>query len=155
VLPGAAGAAGLPAASGTLPSGVTANGAATDPSSAAAVSAAPGPLSVGERDYSSAGSPAVSTAVGAATAQAGRGAPSESIPMICPQLAFAPLVSGCESVLGPLNGPVGEQLAHTGTPIAIGLAGLFFVALGAVLYRRSSGRGNDPARDHLRRLETR
>ncbi|MBJ7598478.1 hypothetical protein, partial [Candidatus Nephthysia bennettiae] len=98
--------------------------------------------SLGERDYSSAGSTAGTVAVSAATAQGAQASqgrtPPESAPMICPQLAFAPLVSGCEAVLGPLNGPVGEKLAHTGTPIALGLAGLFFIGLGTVLYRRSS-----------------
>jgi hypothetical protein len=161
--PAAAGVAGAPALpsglapSGALPSGVTASGAAIDPSSGAAVSAVQGPLRLGEHDYSSAGSPTTFAAVDAAAAQRDPASqtPAQSAPMICPQLTFAPLVSGCESVLGPLNGPLGEGLAHTGTPIALGLAGLFFIGVGGLLYRRSSRREDDSATSPLRRLETR
>ncbi|MDQ6744117.1 MAG: hypothetical protein M3Z97_14595, partial [Candidatus Dormibacteraeota bacterium] len=162
--PAAAGIGGTPALpsglapSSSLPPGVIGSGAAIDPSSGAAVTAAGGSTSLGERDYSSAGSPATLTAVDGAAAQrsaAQPGTPAQSAPMICPQLAFAPLVSGCESVLGPLNGPVGETLAHTGTPIAIGVAGLFLLGLGGVLYRRSSKREDSSAASPLRSVETR
>jgi hypothetical protein len=127
-----------------LPAGISASGASLDPGApSGTVGARPVSLSLGERDYSSAGSTGGAVAVGAATAHGGQasqggGTPLQSAPMICPQLAFAPLVSGCETVLGPLNGPVGEKLAHTGTPIVLGLAGLFLVGIGTVLYRRSS-----------------
>lgn len=160
---GGAGAAGLARAvilpaslgpAGGLPTGVISASAAIDPSSGIPWSTSPASFTLGEHDYSSAGSRtslAVDAATGSRAAQAGTPAPS--VPMICPQLTFAPLVSGCESVLGPLNGPLGEHLAHSGTPIAIGLAGLFLLGVGGILYRRSSRREVAAAERRMGRLE--
>jgi LPXTG-motif cell wall-anchored protein len=64
------------------------------------------------------------------------------------------LVDGCKSVLGPLVSPL-DQLAHTGSPIVLGLAGLLIMALGAVVYRRSSRTDRDGRRRRLQGLGTR
>jgi hypothetical protein len=183
-LPNPAGAAGVPAgagfpagaalpagAAGALPSGVSSASSPVDPSSgsssAAAAAFAPGPLSLGERDFSSSGSAGASAgSSGAAVAGSnptGQASPvsasSQPVSTICPQLTFAPLVTGCQSVLGPLNGPlsgpVGQNLAHTGTPIALGLAGLLLIGLGAVLYRRSGRYQASAASGRYGRFEAR
>ena len=54
-------------------------------------------------------------------------------PVICPQLAFQPLVSGCQALLGPIGG---GALAQTGASILLGLFGLLAVCAGFLVYRR-------------------
>jgi hypothetical protein len=60
-------------------------------------------------------------------------------PVFCPQLAFQPLVAGCEALSNPITG---GGLAETGLPILIGLTGLLVVGAGWLLYVRS--RAADP-----------
>jgi hypothetical protein len=75
----------------------------------------------------------------ASPAGAGPGVTSDSdlqtTPVICPQLAFRPLVAGCESLLRPISG---GGLASTGLSIVSGLAGLLAIVTGWLVYRRSS-----------------
>jgi hypothetical protein len=54
--------------------------------------------------------------------------------VFCPQLAFRPLVVGCESLFNPITG---EALAKTGLSILIGLTGLLTIGVGWLLYVRS------------------
>jgi hypothetical protein len=60
----------------------------------------------------------------------------QGTPMVCPELVFAPLVAGCETLFNPVTGKV-PGLASTGLPILSGLAGLLLIAIGCLLYRRS------------------
>jgi hypothetical protein len=55
-------------------------------------------------------------------------------PVFCPQLAFRPLVAGCEALSNPITG---GGLADTGLPILIGLTGLLMVGAGWLLHVRS------------------
>jgi hypothetical protein len=57
----------------------------------------------------------------------------QSTPVICPQLAFQPLIAGCESLLRPVSG---GGLASTGLSIIFGLTGLLAIVTGWLLYRR-------------------
>ena len=61
-------------------------------------------------------------------------APDQQLPLVCPQLVFQPIVTGCQALLnqGTLGG-----LANTGTPVLIALAGLLLVGTGSLVYRRS------------------
>jgi hypothetical protein len=59
---------------------------------------------------------------------------TQGFPEFCPQLVFAPLVSGCHSVLDPM---ARGGLADTGMPILAGLLGLLLVGTGTLVYRRS------------------
>jgi len=59
--------------------------------------------------------------------------------VFCPQLAFRPLVAGCEALSNPITS---GGLAETGLPILIGLTGLLMVGAGWLLYVRS--RAADP-----------
>jgi hypothetical protein len=62
-------------------------------------------------------------------------APGQEPSLFCPQLAFQPLVNGCQALLNP-GGTFGG-LANTGSPILIALTGWFLIATGWLLYRRS------------------
>jgi LPXTG-motif cell wall-anchored protein len=136
---GTSGAGGTPELAAGLPTGgVAVSGSIADPSAALAVDTAQARYRMGERDYSSSGSPASSSGSGGAGTAATDPALQDPSPVatVCPQLAFAPMISGCQLVLGPLSGPL-SRLAHTGTPIALALAGLVFIVLGAIIFRRS------------------
>jgi hypothetical protein len=67
----------------------------------------------------------------AASADTGQGTP-----MVCPELVFAPLIAGCQTLFNPANGSV-PGLASTGMPILSGLAGLLLIGIGGLVYRRS------------------
>jgi hypothetical protein len=60
--------------------------------------------------------------------------PDQQSSLFCPQLAFQPLISGCQAVFEP--GTSGG-LANTGTPILIALVGWFLIGTGSLVYRRS------------------
>jgi len=64
--------------------------------------------------------------------------PDQQLPLVCPQLVFQPLVTGCQALLnqGTLGG-----LANTGSPILIALAGLLLIGTGSLVYRRSGATG--------------
>jgi hypothetical protein len=133
------GAVGTPGLSAGAQAGSLAlSGSTGDPSASLAVDPAQARFSVGERDYSSTGSAAsTSGSAGAGTTATDPSLQGPSpVATVCPQLAFAPMISGCQTVLAPLNGPL-SRLAHTGTPIALALAGLVFMVLGAIIYRRT------------------
>jgi len=70
----------------------------------------------------------------AAAPSAGVRAMGQSVPVICSQLVFRALVSGCQALLGPIGG---GGLAATGTPLLTGLAGALLVLVGALIYWRS------------------
>jgi hypothetical protein len=61
--------------------------------------------------------------------------------VFCPQLAFRPLVAGCETLFNPITG---GGLAETGLPILIGLTGLLTVGAGWLLYVRSGAADRVP-----------
>jgi hypothetical protein len=63
--------------------------------------------------------------------------PDQQPSLFCPQLAFEPLVSGCQAILNP--GTLG-RLANTGSPALIALAGWLLIATGSLVYRRSTVR---------------
>ncbi|MDQ6789224.1 MAG: hypothetical protein M3075_00935 [Candidatus Dormibacteraeota bacterium] len=73
----------------------------------------------------------LSASVNPASADTGQG-----IPMVCPELVFAPLIAGCQTLFNPANGSV-PGLASTGMPILSGLAGLLLIGIGGLVYRRS------------------
>jgi LPXTG-motif cell wall-anchored protein len=160
------GAAGvLPDSSGAVASPPDIPGGAASlagPGAALSAGPAPAPLSMGERDYSSSGSPgsaSLSGGAGSAGASPAGASPALQDPgpvaTICPQLAFTPLITGCQTVLAPLSGPVLSRLAHTGSPILLALAGLLLVGLGAILYRRSRPRRQDRRPGRLKGVLTR
>jgi hypothetical protein len=138
-VPGTSGAGSTPGlAAGAQAGSLAVSGSTGDPSASLAVDPAQARFSVGERDYSSTGSAAsTSGSAGAGTTATDPSLQGPSpVATVCPQLAFAPMISGCQTVLAPLNGPL-SRLAHTGTPIALALAGLVFMVLGAIIYRRT------------------
>jgi hypothetical protein len=73
----------------------------------------------------------LSASVNPASADTGQGTP-----MVCPELVFAPLIAGCQTLFNPANGSV-PGLASTGMPILSGLAGLLLIGIGGLVYRRS------------------
>jgi LPXTG-motif cell wall-anchored protein len=91
--------------------------------------------------------------VGAAATDPSLQGPSP-VATVCPQLAFAPMISGCQTVLGPLSDPL-SRLAHTGTPVALALAGLIFMVLGALIYRRSKRQPRGAASSRLKGVPSR
>jgi hypothetical protein len=73
----------------------------------------------------------LSASVNPASADTGQGTP-----MVCPELVFAPLVAGCQTLFNPVTGRV-PGLASTGMPILSGLAGLLLIGIGGLVFRRS------------------
>jgi len=61
-------------------------------------------------------------------------ATGQGAPVICSQLVFRPLVSGCQALLGPIGG---GGLAATGTPLLTGLAGALLILVGGLMWWRS------------------
>jgi hypothetical protein len=86
----------------------------------------------------------LSASVNPASADAGQGTP-----MVCPELVFAPLIVGCQTLFNPANGSV-PGLASTGMPILSGLAGLLLIGIGSLVYRRSRTLAEAAAADRHR-----
>jgi hypothetical protein len=70
----------------------------------------------------------------AADSPAGVRATAQDAPVICSQLVFRPLVSGCKALLGPIGG---GGLAATGTPLLTGLAGALLILVGGLILWRN------------------
>jgi hypothetical protein len=85
----------------------------------------------------------LSASVNPASADTGQGTP-----MVCPELVFAPLIAGCQTLFNPANG---TGLASTGMPILSGLAGLLLIGIGGLVYRRSRPLDGGAAADRHRR----
>jgi hypothetical protein len=111
-----------PASPSTAPSGQSGSSAASPSASSRAT------------PQGTAGTPAAAS--GSAGGQ--QGAP----PAFCPQINLTPL-AGCQALPAPVKS-IG--LASSGTPVAVALIGLFLIAAGWLLYRRSrkpAGAGED------------